>query len=63
MDINEAKQILIENRPDRPQSTKKRRLQAAIDLILLELDRYQAEETNHIVQAILDRYKGTENNV
>lgn len=63
MDINEAKQILIENRPDRPQSTKNRRLQAAIDLIISELDRYQADEANRALQNIIDRYKDIDDNV
>lgn len=34
MDIEQAKQILRENRPERPRSTEKRQLQAAIDVIL-----------------------------
>lgn len=32
MNLKEARQILIENRPDRPQSTKNRLLQSAIDV-------------------------------
>ncbi len=34
MDIEQAKKILMENRPERPRSTEKRQLQAAIDVIL-----------------------------
>ena len=60
MDIEEAKKILKDNRPDRPQSTEKRRLQAAIDIILSELERLQADEVDRLLQNIVDRYKGIE---
>jgi hypothetical protein len=38
MTIEEAKKILLENRPDRPKSTERRQLQVAIDIILKELE-------------------------
>ena len=38
MNSQEAKQILIENRPDRPQSTAKRLFQSAIDVAIRALD-------------------------
>lgn len=44
MDIEQAKKILKEHRPDRPRSTDRRRLQAAIDKILSELDRLQTDD-------------------
>ena len=34
MSLEDASRILLENRPDRPRSTKQRQLQAAIDVIL-----------------------------
>lgn len=34
MTIEQARQILIENRPDRPKSTERRQLQKATDIIL-----------------------------
>ena len=34
MTIEEARKILLENRPDRPRSTERRQLQKAIDVIL-----------------------------
>lgn len=39
MTLEEAKTILIENRPDRPHGTERRRLQAAIDVIIEYLER------------------------
>lgn len=38
MTPDEAKQILLANRPDRPKSTDRRQLQKAIDIILRALD-------------------------
>ena len=38
MNSKEARQILIENRPDRPQSTSKRRFQCAIDVAIRALE-------------------------
>ena len=38
MTPDEAKQILITNRPDRPKSTERRQLQKAIDIILEALE-------------------------
>ena len=34
MTVEQAKQILVENRPDRPKSTERRQLQKATDIIL-----------------------------
>lgn len=34
MTIEQARRILMENRPDRPRSTERRQLQVAIDTIL-----------------------------
>lgn len=44
MDIEEAKKVLQEHRPDRPRSTDRRRLQAAIDVILNELEKVKIEK-------------------
>lgn len=38
MNPEEAKEILIANRPDRPKSTDRRRLQKAVDVIIEALD-------------------------
>jgi hypothetical protein len=38
MTIDQAQQILIANRPDRPKSTDRRKLQKAVDIILEALD-------------------------
>ena len=38
MTIDQAQQILIANRPDRPKSTDRRKLQKAVDVILEALD-------------------------
>ena len=43
MTEKEARQILLENRPERPHSTKHRRLQVAIDVALVALDKSIAE--------------------
>lgn len=43
MNDKEAKQILLENRPDRPQHTKNRLLQAAIDVAVIALDKSIAD--------------------
>ena len=43
MTDQEAKQILLENRPDRPQHTNKRLLQVAIDVAVIALDKSIAE--------------------
>ena len=43
MNDKEAKQILLENRPDRPQHTNRRLLQAAIDVAVIALDKSIAE--------------------
>lgn len=34
MDIEQARRILMDNRPERPRTTEKRQLQQAIDIIL-----------------------------
>ena len=41
MTIEEAKQILMEHRPDRPRSTDRRQLQKAIDVILEAVEAYE----------------------
>lgn len=43
MELNKAKQILLEHRPDRPHSTKNRQLQAAIDAVIPVIDGRIAE--------------------
>lgn len=42
-ELNKAKQILLEHRPDRPHSTKNRQLQAAIDAVIPVIDGRIAE--------------------
>lgn len=50
MTDKEAKQVLLENRPDRPQHTKNRRLQVAIDVAIVALDKSIAEtEMNEVL--------------
>ena len=45
MTDNEAKKILLENRPDRPRNTSGRRLQVAIDIAIKALqERIDANE-------------------
>lgn len=45
MTDNEAKKILLENRPDRPRNTSGRRLQVAIDVAIKALqERIDANE-------------------
>lgn len=41
MTVDEARQILIKNRPDRPKSTERRQLQKAVDVILEALEERQ----------------------
>lgn len=43
MTDKEARQVLLENRPERPHSTNHRRLQVAIDVALVALDKSIAE--------------------
>lgn len=43
MNDKEARQILLENRPDRPHHTKGRLLQVAIDVAIVALDKSIAE--------------------
>ncbi len=45
MTIDEAIQVLLENRPDRPYKTAGRRLQVAIDTVVEEIRRQQKGET------------------
>lgn len=44
MSIEEAKEILLRNRPERPRSTNRRRLLQAIDIIIEELDRKEKDK-------------------
>lgn len=44
MSIEEAKQILLQNRPERPRAANRRRLLKAIDIIIEELDRKETEK-------------------
>ena len=41
MTTDEAKNVLLEHRPDRPRKTADRRLQKAIDVVLAKLDLYE----------------------
>ena len=43
MTDKEARQVLLENRPERPHSVAHRRLQVAIDVALVALDKSIAE--------------------
>ncbi len=44
MSIEDAKQILLKNRPERPRSTGQRQFQAAIDTIMEHLNGYYTKE-------------------
>lgn len=43
MNIQQARQILMDNRPDRPRSLKMKQLQAAIDVVLKDQNEVIAE--------------------
>ena len=41
MTNKEAREILLKNRPDKPQKTEKRQLQSAIDVAVETIDAYE----------------------
>ena len=43
MDIEQARKILLDNRPDRPRSLKMKQLQVAIDTVLKDQNEVIAE--------------------
>jgi len=51
MTLKEARWILLEHRPDRPQMTSKRQLQCAIDVVVGVLDKVIKEEDGSDKQA------------
>lgn len=44
MKINDAKKILMDNRPDRPKKSENRRLQKAIDVVVAYIEEGEKNE-------------------
>lgn len=58
MTTDEAKNVLLEHRPDRPRKTADRRLQKAIDVVLAKLDLYEKLIDDSEVTVDMKLYSG-----